>query len=182
MVLPYNGAMPDGAALGGRVRLLVGDITSLDVDAVVNPANGDLWMGAGVAGAIKRAGGEEIERQAVAQGPVAPGEAVVTGGGSLRARFVIHAVTVDDSLRASPEAVRRATASALRRCAELGVRSVAFPALGTGVGRLPYREAADAMLGAIREHLRSEPVPGQIVISVLDGQAWQDFHRVLTGG
>ncbi len=167
---------------GARVRLVRGDITGLDVEAVVNPANGRLWMGAGVAGAIKRRGGEEIERQAVAQGPLPVGETAVTGGGSLRARYVIHAVTVDEELRASAEGVRLATANALRRCAELGVRSVAFPALGTGVGRLPFGEAARAMLGAIRDHVRAQPLPGSILIGVLDGDGWRQFHHVLHGG
>ncbi len=167
---------------GERVRLLRDDITTLDVEAVVNPANGGLWMGGGVAGAIKRRGGDEIEREALAQGPLAVGETAVTGAGALRARYVIHAVTVDADLRASAEGVRRATANALRRCAELGVRSVVFPALGTGVGRLPYGEAARAMLGAIRDHLRHELLPGSIFISIPDGDGWRQFARVLRGG
>src|ERR671934_2260166 len=92
-----------------------GDITQLDVDAIANAANDQLWMGAGVAGAIKRAGGVEIEREAVAKGPIAVGDAVATGGGRLKARHVIHGAVMGQDLRTSADLVARTT----RRCLEV---------------------------------------------------------------
>src|ERR671936_2997062 len=96
---------------GVRLEVVNGDITRLDVDAVANAANDRLWMGAGVAGAIKLAGGEEIEREAVAKGPIPVGEAVATGAGSLRARGVVHGAVMGQDLRTNGDLVRRTTAS-----------------------------------------------------------------------
>src|SRR5918912_2206142 len=101
-----------------------GDITQLEVDAIANAANDHLWMGAGVAGAIKRAGGEEIEREAVAKGPIPTGEAVATGAGSLPARWVIHGAVMGQDLRTNADLVRRTTASCLRVTDELGPASL----------------------------------------------------------
>jgi O-acetyl-ADP-ribose deacetylase len=123
-----------------------GDISQAKVDAVVNAANNHLWMGAGVAGALKRAGGAEIEREAVAQGPVEIGEAVVTGGGSLHARYVIHAAVMGQDLQTDQSKIRKATKNSLIRAHELGIGSIAFPALGTGVGGFPPELAAEAMI------------------------------------
>lgn len=134
------------------LRVVQADIAMLDVDAVVNAANDHLWMGAGVAGALKRAGGDEIEREAMAKGPIAVGEAVVTGAGRLRARHVIHAAVMGQDLRTSAEAIARATTSALARAEEIGARSVALPAFGTGVGGFPLRECARIMVAAVRAH------------------------------
>src|SRR5439155_1693924 len=116
------------------VKIERGDITTMPVDAIVNAANNHLWMGGGVAGAIKRVGGAEIERQAVEKGPIEPGEAVVTGAGRLRCRYVIHAATMGQDLVTSADLIRRATRSSLRRANDVQVASIAFPALGTGVG------------------------------------------------
>lgn len=135
-----------------RIRIVQQDIATLDVDAVVNAANDHLWMGAGVAGALKRAGGDVIEREAMAKGPIAVGDAVVTGGGTLRARHVIHAAVMGQDLRTSADAIARATASALARAEELGARTVALPAFGTGVGGFPLGECARIMVAAVRGH------------------------------
>src|SRR5919197_5940657 len=115
-----------------RLRVVQQDIATLDVDAAVNAANDQLWMGAGVAGALKRVGGEEIEREAMAKGPIAVGDAVVTGAGRLRARHVIHAAVMGQDLRTNADAIRRATRAALARAEEIGARTVAMPAFGTG--------------------------------------------------
>ncbi|MBX6754861.1 MAG: macro domain-containing protein, partial [Thermorudis peleae] len=108
------------------IEAIIGDITQVDVEAIVNAANTDLWMGGGVAGAIKRAGGEEIEREAMAQGPIPLGEAVVTGAGRLPYRGVIHAAAMGyrggQLIPATATTVSQATAAALRRCAERGFR------------------------------------------------------------
>ena len=139
-----------------RIRIVKEDIARLDVDAVVNAANDHLWMGAGVAGALKRAGGDEIEREAMAKGPIKVGEAVVTGGGRLKARHVIHAAVMTQFLpRTSAGAIERATTVSLARAEEIGARSVGFPAFGTGVAGFPIDECARIMVAAVKAHTGS---------------------------
>jgi O-acetyl-ADP-ribose deacetylase (regulator of RNase III) len=127
-----------------------GDIAALDVDAVANAANDRLWMGAGVAGALKRAGGEEIEQEAMAKGPIPLGTAVATAGGRLPARWVIHGAVMGQSLRTDAELVRRTTRSCLELADELGCRSLALPAFGTGVGGFCLAECAAIMVDQTR--------------------------------
>jgi O-acetyl-ADP-ribose deacetylase (regulator of RNase III) len=105
-------------------------------------------MGAGVAGAIKRAGGEEIEREAVAKGPIEVGDAVATGAGRLKARYVIHGAVMGQDLRTNAELVRHTTERCLEVADELGMSSLALPAFGTGVGGFPLDECARLMVGA----------------------------------
>jgi O-acetyl-ADP-ribose deacetylase len=133
-----------------RLEVVEGDITSLEVDAIANAANDRLWMGAGVAGAIKRAGGEEIEREAVARGPIRVGDAVATGAGRLAARYVIHGAVMGQDLRTDAELVSRTTRRCLEVADELGCRSLALPAFGTGVGGFPLDECARLMVEAAR--------------------------------
>lgn len=133
-----------------ELSVVDGDITVLEVDAIANAANDALWMGAGVAGAIKRAGGEEIEREAVAKGPIEVGEAVATGAGRLPAKWVIHGAVMGQDLRTDANLVRRTTESCLRVADELGARSLALPAFGTGVGGFPLQECAEIMVSAAR--------------------------------
>jgi O-acetyl-ADP-ribose deacetylase len=135
-----------------EVEVTQGDITALEVDAIANAANNRLWMGGGVAGAIKRAGGEEIEREAVQQGPIEVGEAVATKAGRLPARWVIHGAVMGQDLQTSADLVGRTTESCLRLADELGVESVALPACGTGVGGFPVSECARIMVDAARAH------------------------------
>ena len=135
-----------------NAEIVDGDITQLDVDAIANAANDHLWMGAGVAGAIKRAGGDEIEREAVAKGPIPVGSAVATGAGRLAAKHVIHGAVMGQDLRTTPELIAQTTRSCLEVADELGARSVALPAFGTGVGAIPVAECAAAMLGVIRAY------------------------------
>jgi O-acetyl-ADP-ribose deacetylase (regulator of RNase III) len=130
-----------------------GDITEYEVDAIVNAANSTLSMGAGVAGAIKRKGGTIIEEDAVRQGPVDVGDVVVTTAGNLPASYVIHAAVMGQDLRASSDVVRRATLAAMRRAEDMRLHSLAFPAFGTGVGRMSPQDAAQAMVEALRAHL-----------------------------
>jgi O-acetyl-ADP-ribose deacetylase (regulator of RNase III) len=133
-----------------RLEVAEGDIAALEVDAIANAANDHLWMGAGVAGALKRAGGEEIEREAVAKGPIQVGSAVETGAGRLQARWVIHGAVMGQDLRTDEGLVRRTTESCLRLADELGARSLALPAFGTGVGGFPLDECARIMVEAAR--------------------------------
>lgn len=134
----------------GRRRLVVevsdGDIAALEVDAIVNAANDQLWMGSGVAGAIRRAGGAEIEREAVALGPIPLGTAVATTAGTLAARFVIHGAVMGQNLRTDAALICTTTRSCLVLADSLGCTSIALPAFGTGVGGFPLAECAAIMV------------------------------------
>jgi O-acetyl-ADP-ribose deacetylase (regulator of RNase III) len=132
------------------VEIVDGDIAAQDLDAVVNAANNHFWMGGGVAGALKARGGTLIETEAMAQGPAAPGTCVITGGGRLPARYVIHAAVMGQDLQTSGELIRTATAGALALADRTRLSSVALPALGTGVGGFPLGECARIMLDAVR--------------------------------
>ena len=160
-----------------ELEVVDGDITALDVDAIANAANNQLWMGAGVAGAIKRAGGEEIEREAVEKGPVEVGEAVVTGAGRLKARYVIHGAVMGQDLVTSAELIARTTRRCLELADELGLESLALPAFGTGVGGFPLGECARLMVGAARAF---EPrTLRRVVFAVFGGAAREVFVRAL---
>ncbi len=162
-----------------RLRLVQGDLTALAVDAVVNAANDHLWMGGGVAGAIKRRGGVEIEQEAMRLGPLPVGEAVAAGAGRLPCRYVIHAVTMGQDLVTSERAIRAATRSALRVAETLGVRSVAFPALGTGVGGFPLDLAAAAMLEETAAHVRAGSSLTDVAFALFDERALAAFASAL---
>jgi len=162
------------------VRLASGDIADREVEAVVNAANSHLWMGSGVAGAIKRRGGEEIEREAVAKGPVAVGEAVVTTGGLLKARYVIHAAAMGQDLSTSAEHIRAATLSALARAKELKLKSIALPALGTGVGGFPLRECARIMLAAVQDHVQAGTSLETVEFALFGAEALRAFEEELS--
>lgn len=161
-----------------EILLSRGDIAQQDAEAIVNAANNHLWMGAGVAGAIKRAGGREIEDEAVAKGPIPIGEAVVTGAGRLKARYVIHAAVMGRDLRTDADKIRQATQNSLRRADELALKSIAFPALGTGVGGFSLEECARIMLDVVQRHSASGTSLQRVVFVLYDQQAYQAFERV----
>ena len=118
------------------VKTYMGDITQLAVDVIANAANSDLWMGSGVAGAIKERGGEEIERKAISMGPIRPGEAVMTTAGSLQSKYVMHCAGMPPGGRATYWKVLSSVQAALNIASENNLRSIAFPAIGAGVGGL----------------------------------------------
>jgi O-acetyl-ADP-ribose deacetylase (regulator of RNase III) len=160
-----------------RVRIVKEDVAKLDVDAVVNAANDHLWMGAGVAGALKKAGGDEIEREAKSKGPIEVGEAVVTGGGRLRARHVIHAAVMTQFLpRTSADVIARATAASLARAEEIGAKTVGFPAFGTGVAGFPVAECARIMVAAVKAHTGSVE---EVVFALRGDDAVRAFEAAL---
>jgi O-acetyl-ADP-ribose deacetylase len=154
-----------------------GDITALEVDAIGNAANNHLWMGSGVAGAIKRAGGEEIERQAVRLGPIEVGDAVATDAGRLAARWVIHGAVMGQDLRTDAALVRRTTESCLRVADELGAKSLGLPAFGTGVGGFPLDECARIMVDAVRAYEPSSLE--RVVFAVFGADAKAAFQTAL---
>jgi O-acetyl-ADP-ribose deacetylase (regulator of RNase III) len=161
-----------------KLDVVDGDIAALEVDAIANAANDELWMGAGVAGALKRAGGEQIEREAMAQGPIPVGEAIATAGGRLRARWVIHGAVMGQDLRTSSALVERTTRSVLDIAEELGAHSLALPAFGTGVGGFPLEDCARVMVRAVRDH---EPRTLERVIFAVYGDDARDaFERALS--
>ncbi len=135
------------------IEVLDTDITTLDVDAIANAANTDLAHGGGVAGAISRAGGPEVQRESDAKAPIGLGEAVETTAGDMPARWVIHAATMELGGPTSENIIRRATASTLRKADELGATSLALVAFGTGVGRFPLEDAARVEAEEVRRHL-----------------------------
>jgi O-acetyl-ADP-ribose deacetylase (regulator of RNase III) len=160
-----------------RLEVVEGDIAALEVDAIANAANNGLWMGSGVAGAIKRAGGEEIEREAVAQGPIEVGSAVATGAGRLPAKHVIHGAVMGQDLRTDGELVRRATRSCLELADELACRSLALPAFGTGVGGFSLEDCARIMVEEARAH---DPTSlERVVFAVFGGEARDAFEAAL---
>jgi O-acetyl-ADP-ribose deacetylase len=161
-----------------RLEVSGGDIAAVEADAVANSANDHLWMGAGVAGALKRAGGEKIEREATAQGPIELGSAVATTAGRLPARWVIHGAVMGQDLRTNADLVRRTTRSCLALADELGCRSLALPAFGTGVGGFPLAECARIVV----EEARIFPAQSLelVIFAVYGSEAYEAFSSELS--
>ena len=155
-----------------------GDISAEGTDAIVNAANNELWMGSGVAGAIKARGGSEIEREAMAQGPVPPGECVKTQAGKLKARAVIHAAVMGQDLRTSEDLIGRATGNALTLAAKSGFQSIALPAFGTGVGGYPLDRCARIMIDAVKAHAASGTSLRVIRLVLFGRPAYEAFRSV----
>ncbi len=137
------------------LRLLEGDITCYRGDALVNAANNHLWMGTGVAGANKRCGGEVVERDAMARGPIPVGEVVETSGGLLDVSYVLHAAVMGQDLRTDARIIATATANCLDLAEALHLHHIAFPAFGTGVGGFPVPQCARIMLWTVGEHMNA---------------------------
>ena len=135
-----------------KVEVIQADVTTLEVDAIANAANTQLLHGGGVAAAIARAGGPELEDESRAAAPIGLGEAVETTAGDMPARWVIHAATMELGGPTSGEIIARATSSTLAVAERLGARSLALVAFGTGVGGFPLEEAAELMVEAVKEH------------------------------
>ena len=140
---------------GLTLDVVEGDLTTQDVDAIVNAANNDLQLGGGVAGAIARAGGPEIQRECDQIGSIAIGGAAITGGGRLKARHVIHAASMHLGGRTTAEALRQSTRRSLEIARDNGLRSIAFPAVGTGIARFPLEECARIMIEEVVAHARA---------------------------
>jgi O-acetyl-ADP-ribose deacetylase len=163
------------------IEALETDITQLEVDAIANAANTDLAHGGGVAGAIARAGGRSIQEESSALAPIGLGEAVATGAGQLPCRWVIHAATMHLGGPTSAEIIREATAATLKVADELGCRSLALVAFGTGVGGFPLDEAAAIEVEEVRRHLAERSGLERIVFAVRGEDAVAAFDRALGG-
>jgi O-acetyl-ADP-ribose deacetylase (regulator of RNase III) len=146
-----------GKSIRERIVIQQGDITDMDVDAIVNAANNDLLLGAGVAGAIARKGGESIQKACNEVGSIPVGFAAITGAGDLKTRYVIHAASMGlGGVRTTAKSLQTSTAHALRLAAERELKTIAFPAVGTGVSGFPMEQCAEIMLREAAAHLRKE--------------------------
>jgi O-acetyl-ADP-ribose deacetylase (regulator of RNase III) len=164
---------------GKLIRITRGDITESEADAIVNAANNHLWMGAGVAGAIKRKGGQEIENEAVSKGPIQVGEAVVTTAGSLGSKCVIHAAAMGQDLKTDENKIWMATYNSLLRAEELNLESIDLPALGTGVGGFPLERAAEIMIKAVKDYLKDSSSLKKVGFVLFDDAAFNAFKNTL---
>jgi O-acetyl-ADP-ribose deacetylase (regulator of RNase III) len=178
-----HGAEPAVAGMTGamaaRLEVLDTDITTLAVDAIANAANTQLRHGGGVAAAIARAGGEAVERGSRAAAPIGLGDAVATSAGAMPSRWVIHAATMELTEPTNADVVRRATAATLWKAEELGARSLALVAFGTGVGKFPLRDAAEIEVEEVRRHVESGSRLERIVFAVHGEEARAAFAEAV---
>jgi O-acetyl-ADP-ribose deacetylase (regulator of RNase III) len=166
-------------SLDDRIFIQQGDLTEMDVDAIVNAANNDLVLGAGVAGAIYRKGGEEIQKECNRIGSIPVGYAAITGGGKLKARHVIHAASMGlGGVRTTAKSLRTSTAHSLRLAAERNLKCIAFPAVGTGVSGFPMDECAQIMLSEAAQHLQGSTSIEKIYFILLDTDARDVFQSM----
>ena len=163
-----------------KIHIVQGDLTEQDADAIVNAANNDLQLGGGVAGAIRRKGGPAIQEECDRIGPIPLGEAAVTsaGGGNLKARYVIHAASMRLGEPTSEAGLRASTRASLLRAKELGIRTIAFPAVGTGIAGFPMRRCAEVMLEETAAHLAGETSLREVRFVLYDRPAYDVFLDV----
>jgi len=165
-----------------EIKVVQGDITELKVDAIVNAANNKLLMGGGVAGTIKRKGGKIIEDQALQKGPIEIGEAVVTSAGNLPSKYVIHAATMGMDFATDEVKIRASCANTLREAEKLKINSLAFPALGCGVGGFAHLAAAKIMAQEVFRHLKEgKSNLKEIIFCLYDQEAYEIFHKGVIG-
>jgi O-acetyl-ADP-ribose deacetylase len=164
-------------SLAEKIVIQQGDLTEMDTDAIVNAANNDLILGAGVAGAIRRKGGDEIQRECDAIGSIPVGYAAITSGGKLKARFVIHAASMQLGGKTNAEPLRNSTAHSLKIANEHGLKTIAFPAVGTGIAGFPLKDCAEIMLREAAEHLRGETSLETVYFVLFDEAAQGVFER-----
>jgi O-acetyl-ADP-ribose deacetylase (regulator of RNase III) len=170
-----------GSPLDSKIILIEGDLTEMDTDAIVNAANNDLRHGGGVAGAIRRKGGEIIQLESNRIGSIPVGGAAITSGGKLKARYVIHAASMELGGRTSAADLRSSTAHSLRIAAENGLKTMAFPAVGTGIAEFPTERCAEIMLREVVEHLRRGSSLEKVYFVLFDKDALRAFERVWHG-
>jgi O-acetyl-ADP-ribose deacetylase (regulator of RNase III) len=170
--------MPSKTNFNGRVEILEGDLTEMDTDAIVNAANNDLQLGGGVAGAIRRKGGPQIQAECDEIGPVPVGGAAITSAGNLKARYVIHAASMQLGGATSAQSLRSSTAHSLRIAAQKGLKTIAFPAIGTGIAGFPMRECAEIMLRETAKHFEGPTSLEKIYFVLFDKDALATFHSV----
>lgn len=166
------------AGIASKVVIMKGDLTEMETDAIVNAANNDLLLGGGVAGAIDLKGGIEIQKECDAIGTIPLGSAVITGGGNLKARYVIHAASMELGGRTDARALRGSTVHSLRIAKEKGLKTIAFPAVGTGIAQFPMEECAEIMLREVIDHLKRGSSLEKIYFVLFDTPALKTFEKV----
>jgi O-acetyl-ADP-ribose deacetylase (regulator of RNase III) len=171
--------IPISKELEQKIVILQGDLTEMEADAIVNAANNDLILGAGVAGAIRRKGGEEIQRECSAIGSIPVGYAAITTGGKLAAKYVIHAASMQLGGTTTAEPLRRSTAHALRIASDHGLKTIAFPAVGTGIAGFPIQDCAEIMLHEAALHLQDGTSLETIYFVLFDEGACETFKKAL---
>ena len=159
-----------------EILILQGDLTEMDVDAIVNAANSDLQLGGGVAGTIRRKGGDQIQRECDAIGSIPLGGAAITSGGHLKARYVIHAASMELGGRTSAADLRSSTAHSLRIASEHNLETIAFPAVGTGIARFPLRDCAQIMLAEAMKHIEGATSLKKIFFVLFDPASLEIFQ------
>lgn len=165
-----------------EIKIIQGDITDLKTDAIVNAANNKLVMGGGVAGAIRKKGGKEIEDEAIKKGPIGIGEAVATSAGKLKSCYVIHTATMGLDFRTDEIKIRSSCSSALKVADKLKIKSIAFPALGCGVGGFPLQASAKIMAQEVMKHLRETPSGlKEIIFCLFEKKAYDIFEKNVEG-
>jgi len=157
------------------VELIEGDITGLEVDAIVNPANVQLVLGGGVAGAIARKGGESIQTQCNEIGGAEVGGAVITTGGNLKAKYVIHAVGPRHGEGDEEKKLRNATRNSLKVADENKLACIAFPAISTGIFGFPMDKCAAIMISETVDYLKGETSLDKVVFCLYDDEALRVF-------
>lgn len=162
-----------------KIEIVEGDITEANAEAIVNAANNHLWMGAGVAGAIKRKGGVEIEEEAMAKGPIEVGQAVESTAGRLPYKYIIHAAGMGQDLRTDEKKVYEVTCNSLLLADRLGLKSLAFPSIGTGVGGFPVDKCAEKMIGAVKDVERELKSLERVVFILFGNSAYEAFASEL---
>ncbi|MBI5215438.1 MAG: macro domain-containing protein [Ignavibacteriae bacterium] len=163
----------------GFLEIVQGDIAEQETEVIVNAANNHLWMGAGVAGAIKRKGGQKIEQEAIMQGPVEIGEAVATSAGTLKAKFVFHAAVMGQDLHTDAEKIKTTTRNTLKLAEEKKISSLSFPALGTGIGGFEIHHCAKLMLTEAIDFLQKTKYVTLIRFVLFDKEAFEAFNEEL---
>ena len=162
-----------------EIEVMQTDITKLEVDAIANAANTQLRHGGDVAGAISRAGGPEVQAESDRLAPVSLGKAVETSAGEMPSRWVIHAATMELGGPTSAQIIRNATAATLAKADELGARSLALVAFGTGVGGFPLDEAAQIEVEEVRRHLEGGSDLERVVFAVRGEEAEAAFRAAI---
>ncbi len=160
-----------------EVIILQGDITEADVEAVVNAANNDLELGGGVAGAIRRKGGPSIQEECHRIGRVPLGEAAITGGGQLKAAYVIHAASMQLGGQTTAENLEASTRNSLLRAKEKKIQSIAFSAIGTGIAGFDTRRCAEIMLRTVTENLQAKTSLERVVFVLFDSRSRELFEE-----
>ena len=163
----------------GELEILQGDITNQTTDAIVNAANSDLILGAGVAGAIARKGGPSIQEECNRHGPINVGEAALTGAGNLRCKWVIHAAGMALGRPVTASALESCTRASLDLCREHNISSISFPAIGAGIGGLDRNICAETMLKVARQYLEQFDTPKKIVFVLYDKPSFDIFQKTL---